>query len=274
MVNTSQTSSNRFIDNLPQTNKSLGQHWLSDPASLSAMCHAAELTKDDVILEIGPGIGTLTQLLVRQSKHVTAVEFDAALAHSLTKSVMGDNLTVVHQDILRFDLTAMPPDYKVVANIPYYLTSNLIRTLSETSNPPNQIVLLVQKEVAIRVAALPGNMSLLSVTAQYFWEVTTSLVVPAALFIPPPKVDSQILILKRRALPLYPDINNKQFFQLVKAGFASRRKTLVNSLSGGLRLPKPAVNQLLQAADVSSQVRPQELSIDDWHRIYLVVHTT
>lgn len=232
------------------------------------MCNAADIQDGDTVLEIGPGLGTLTELLVERADRVIAVEFDQKLALELPRRVPDSNLTVVHQDILRFDLTTLPAGYKVVANIPYYLTSNLIRVLSESTNPPAQVALLVQKEVAERVAAAPGDMSLLSVTAQYYWEVGLGDVVPARLFTPPPKVDSQILALKHRSLPLFVDTDARSFFRLVKAGFSNRRKTLLNSLSGGLQLEKPAVHTLLESAVITPTARPQELSLEQWHALY------
>jgi 16S rRNA (adenine1518-N6/adenine1519-N6)-dimethyltransferase len=180
---------------------------------------------------------------------------------------------VVTQDILSFDFTALPPRYKLIANIPYYLTSNLIRVISETTNPPEVAVLLVQKEVAERVAARPGDMSLLSVTAQYYWEVSLDRVVLAELFTPPPKVDSQILVLTRRAQPLFPNLDTKDFFRLVKAGYSQRRKTLLNSLSGGLQLDKPAVKLLCESVDIDPKRRAQTLSLQEWYNLYLSLNT-
>lgn len=248
--------------------KSLGQHWLRDGTSLQAMCDAAEVADGDTILEIGPGLGSLTALLVARAKQVVAIELDEMLAAGLPQRVLADNLHVVTQDILQFDLTSLPAGYKIVANIPYYLTSNLIRILSESVNPPVQAALLVQKEVAERVAAKPGGMSLLSVSAQFYWEVSLGRVVPAKLFTPPPKVDSQILIMKYRTPPLFPDVDPKQFFRLVKAGYAGRRKTLLNSLSAGLHLEKPATQELLECAGIQLDLRAQNLSLDDWHHLY------
>jgi 16S rRNA (adenine1518-N6/adenine1519-N6)-dimethyltransferase len=196
------------------------------------------------------------------------VEFDERLAKELGARVPADNLQVVSQDILSLDLTTLPPDYKVAANIPYYLTSNLIRVLSETPNPPRAAALLVQKEVAERVAAEPGAMSLLSVTAQFYWQVSLGQVVPAALFEPPPKVDSQILIMKRRLEPLF-DVDTKKFFRLVKAGFAQRRKTLLNSIGSGLHLSREDAQQLFEAADIAPGRRAQTLNLQEWHRLYL-----
>jgi 16S rRNA (adenine1518-N6/adenine1519-N6)-dimethyltransferase len=201
------------------------------------------------------------------------LEFDAKLARGLPARVPESNLEVVHQDILSFDLTTMPADYKVVANIPYYLTSNLIRVLSESPNRPSRAALLIQKEVAQRVAAKPGDMSLLSVTAQVYWEVSLGPEVPAELFTPPPKVDSQILTLNRLPKPLFEDVVPKDFFRLVKAGFAQRRKTLLNSLSSGLHETREQVTNWCEAADIVPTRRPQTLSLDEWHSLYRVINT-
>lgn len=253
----------------PIPKKSLGQHWLNDPASLHAMLLAADVQPEDTVLEIGPGPGSLTSLLVDSANQVIAVEFDEELARGLAKLVPADNLRVVRQDILRFDLTTMAPEYKVVANIPYYLTSKLVRVLSESANPPSVAALLVQKEVAERLAARPGQLSILGVTSQYYWEVSLDLVVAAELFTPPPKVDSQIVVLRRRAAPLFPDVDTRQFFRIVKAGFGEKRKTLLNSLSAGLHLDKTAVREWLSGAGIDPQLRAQALSLDDWHELYV-----
>lgn len=262
------------MGDLPFAKKSLGQHWLTDFHALSAMCDAAEVVDGDVILEVGPGLGTLTELLAERADRVVAVEFDEKLAAELPRRVPDSNVEVVNQDILRFDLTKMPAGYKVVANIPYYLTSNLIRVLSESSNSPAIAAILIQKEVAERVAAKPGSMSLLSVTAQYYWETSLDMVMPAKLFTPPPKVDSQILVLKRRQAPLFTDIDVQQYFRLVKAGFSNRRKTLSNSLSGGLHLDKERVRAILEKAGIKPTARPQELSLDQWYALLNVINNS
>ncbi|HEX8182636.1 MAG TPA: 16S rRNA (adenine(1518)-N(6)/adenine(1519)-N(6))-dimethyltransferase RsmA [Candidatus Saccharimonadales bacterium] len=256
------------MTNNPIPNKSLGQHWLDDELSLENMLIAADVQPDDVVLEIGPGPGALTRLLVQSAAAVTAVEFDPALARDLAKRVPAANLRVVQSDILRFDLTTMATDYKVVANIPYYLTSKLVRVLSESSNSPAIAALLVQKEVAERLAASPGQLSILGVTSQYYWEVSLGPVVGAELFTPPPKVDSQIVVLKRRDVLLFPDVDSKQYFRLVKAGFGAKRKTLLNSLSAGLHLDKQQTTALLEQASISPQLRAQNLSLDQWHELY------
>lgn len=252
----------------PIPNKALGQHWLDDDDSLNAMLQAAEVSAGDTVLEIGPGLGTLTRKLVVTAEKVIAVEFDDRLASSLSGRVPADNLEVVQQDILNFDLTQLPAGYKVVANIPYYLTSNLIRVLSESSNQPQKAVLLIQKEVAERVAAKPGAMSVLSVAAQFYWQVGLDRVVLAELFTPPPKVDSQIVVLTRRPAPLFADVDAKALFRLVKAGFGERRKTLRNSLSGGLHLSKEQVEALLASAGIDAGLRAQNLTLDQWHNLY------
>lgn len=256
------------MDNQPPTKKSLGQHWLNDTASLEAMVKAADVQSGDVVLEIGPGPGALTELLVARAERVVAVEFDKQLAADLPSQVPANNLQVVQQDILTFDLTTLPPDYKVVANIPYYLTSNLLRVLSDTPNPPIRAALLIQKEVAERVAAAPGSMSLLSVATQMYWQVSLGQLVPAELFLPPPKVDSQILMLERRAAPLFPDIEERLFFRLVRAGFSQRRKTLLNALSGGMHLSREAAQALCADADIEPGRRAQTLSLEEWHQLY------
>ncbi len=253
---------------LPNTKKSLGQHWLEDDFSLEAMLVAAEVSPADTVLEIGPGPGTLTERLVAQAKQIVAVEFDDALAKELPMRVPAKNLQVVRQDILSFDLTSLPEGYKVVANIPYYLTSNLLRNLCESPNHFSTAAILIQKEVAERVCAQPGDMSLLSVSVQFYCDAWLDLLVPAELFTPPPKVDSQILKLKFRAKPLFPDVDTKVFFRVVKAGFSQRRKTILNSLSAGLHLSKAQTSEMLGRADIKTSVRSQNLSLQEWHNLY------
>lgn len=254
--------------NDPYPRKSLGQHWLTDEAALLAIADAADIKPIDTVVEIGPGLGTLTLLLAKRARRVVAVELDTQLAAQLPKRVPADNLTIFQQDILHFDFTALEPGYKVVANIPYYLTSNLIRVLSETTNPPAGAVLLVQQEVAERVAAEPGDMSLLSVTAQWYWEVSLGVKVPARLFTPPPKVDSQVLILRRRPHSLFPNVDVRGYFRIVKAGFSQRRKTLLNSLSAGLQLSRQDTLGALERCSVDPQTRAQALSLEAWYKLY------
>jgi 16S rRNA (adenine1518-N6/adenine1519-N6)-dimethyltransferase len=246
------------------TKKSLGQHWLHDDRALDAIVEAGLVHEHDTVLEIGPGLGTLTQKLLDKGARVIAVEKDEALAADLPKKIDNLRLEIARQDILRFDLTRLPPNYKVVANIPYYLTSKLLRVLSESSNPPKIVTLLVQKEVAERICAKPGEMSLLSVSVQMYYETRLDRVVEAQLFAPPPKVDSQIVQLVRRQMPMFGEQNSKKLFRVVKAGFSSRRKTLENSLSGGLASEKSGIREVLIQANIDPTSRPQDLSPKQW----------
>jgi 16S rRNA (adenine1518-N6/adenine1519-N6)-dimethyltransferase len=161
----------------------------------------------------------------------------------------------------------MPKGYKVVANIPYYLTSNLLRVLCESPNPPATIVLLVQKEVAERVVAQPGNMSILSATVQFYCEASLGHKVPALLFTPPPKVDSQILILHTRNRPLF-TVDTQKFFALIKAGFSQKRKKLRTSISAGLGITKEETEKLLISSHIDPNDRPQMLTLNQWYALY------
>lgn len=254
-----------------QAKKSLGQHWLNDQPTLEAIAQAANLTPTDTVLEIGPGQGSLTSQLLPRAGKVIAIELDTILAHSLPTQLKAANLEVIHGDILTFELSQLPVGYKVVANIPYYLTSNLIRVLSESTNPPSLMILLVQKEVAQRLAAQPGQMSLLSVSAQLYYEPKLGQTVPAELFEPPPKVDSQVIVLARRPQPLFTNLDSKQYFKVVKAGFSGRRKKLRSSLAAGLQIDKAKADYLLYQANIDGNLRAQNLSLNDWHKLYTAV---
>lgn len=238
---------------------------------MAHIADCAELTPDDTVLEIGPGLGTLTSELLRRSKKVVAVEFDAELARKLPAQFPGKNLEVITSDILSFDLESLPADYSVVANVPYYITSKIIQLLMTAENKPKTAVLLVQKEVAQRLAARPGHMSILAVSAQLFADVTLGDIVPAVFFTPPPKVDSQVVILRTRVTPFLTDIDEKDFFRVVKAGFSSKRKKLRSSLSGGLKISKPEVEDLLARAGISPDSRAEALALDDWARLTRIV---
>ena len=247
--------------------KSLGQHWLKDPEILAEIAAAAELAADDVVLEIGPGLGTLTSRLLARASAVTAVEFDGDLARKLPGQFPGKNLTVIHEDILQFDLNQLPRGYKVVANVPYYITSKIVEKLMTAEHKPRLAVLLVQKEVAQRIAAEPGEMSILAVSAQIFAEAELDIEVPRQFFTPPPKVDSQVVVLRTRAEPLVAPQDQKDFSRIVKAGFSAKRKKLRSSLSGGLGIDKSATEELLKSAGISPDARAEDLAIDDWQRL-------
>jgi 16S rRNA (adenine1518-N6/adenine1519-N6)-dimethyltransferase len=251
------------------TKKSLGQHWLHDKTILDAIVESAEVSERDYVLEVGPGLGTLTQALLDRGANVTALEFDQDLIPKLIKKFTNcDKVAIIEGDIRTYDYSSMPDNYKVVANIPYYLTSNLIRSLSETSNQPAITSLLIQKEVAERICAKPGQMGILSVVSQLYFECSLDIEVPAELFTPPPKVDSQVVKLVRRDKKLF-EVDTDKYFNLVKAGFSEKRKTLRNSLSGGLGISKEEAEGLLENSELSPTARAQELSLSDWYELYL-----
>lgn len=258
--------------------KSLGQHWLHDGLALEAMLVAAEVKASDVVLEIGPGLGTLTERILRVNAQVHAVEFDQDLLKGLEKKfrqIDPARIQIVQGDIRTFNFGEMPERYKIVANIPYYLTANLMRILAdEPTHKPTHASLLMQKEVAERITERPGNMSFISVLTQYYYESGLGMEVPAELFTPPPKVDSQILILKRRETPLFVNVDTKEFFRIAKAGFSAKRKKLRSSLSAGLRISKPEAEALLVNAGIDPNLRAQALALEDWHQLYLAIRSS
>jgi 16S rRNA (adenine1518-N6/adenine1519-N6)-dimethyltransferase len=247
--------------------KELGQHWLTDRTVLTAIANAAGIEQADTVLEIGPGLGTLTSELLKRAWKVIAVEFDSELATKLPGQFPGKNLTVTNADILSFDLDSLPKNYVVVANVPYYITSKIVQKLMTANNKPRVAVLLVQKEVAQRIAAKPGDLSLLGISAQVYAETELGIEVPKQFFTPPPKVNSQVIILRTRAESLVSSENEKKFFLMAKAGFSAKRKKLRSSLAGGLAVDKANAEELLIRAGVSPDVRAEDLSIADWLRL-------
>ena len=252
-------------------NKSLGQNWLRDREVLSKIADYAEITKNDTVLEIGPGLGTLTSELLKRAEKVIAVEFDDELARKLLAQFPGKKLEVVPGDILRFDLSNLSPGYKVVANIPYYITNKIVQMFMTAKNKPSVVVLLVQKEVAERLAAKPGKMSILSVSAQVFAEVVLGDVISAKMFTPVPKINSQVVIMRTRQDLFFDNIDEADFFKVVKAGFSSKRKKLRSSLAGGLKMSKEEIEVILEKANISPDVRAETLNLDDWVRLTHIV---
>ena len=253
-------------------NKNLGQHWLKDEQVLNHITDCADVSHKDTVLEIGPGLGTLTSALAQKADKVIAVEFDQILAGKLQKSFINSKkVAIVQSDILDFDLSKLPKGYKVVANVPYYITAKIVHLLTTAVNPPGKIALLVQKEVAERLAAKPGNLSILGVSAQYYAEVSLGDVVPAEFFTPPPKADSQVVILKTREQVLFKDIDEKTFFRVVKAGFSAKRKKLRSSLSAGLNISKEDAEKLLGQADINPDLRAEALSLEQWAEISRII---
>jgi len=247
-----------------QPKKSLGQHWLSDVKSLDSVVEMGQVKAGDRVLEIGPGLGTLTARLLKVGAEVIAVEYDQELFEVLEAQNV-ENLNVVHEDILRFNLKNMGPDYKIVANIPYYLSGKLLRKLMDTTSPPTIASLLLQKEVAERLAARPGKLTILGVLIQHYFKVELGPVIKAELFDPIPKVDSQIVKLISRPEPI--KVNTKFFKRLVKAGFGEKRKKLINSLAGGLDLEKNQLKSILKQLGLSPDVRAQQLTLDEWYEL-------
>ena len=267
-------------------NKSLGQHWLRDREILDQIAIEAEINEGDFILEVGPGLGTLTSSLLRaggKTGRVLAVEFDPDLARKLPAQFPGKNLTVINEDFLNFDLNKLPKNYKVAANVPYYITSKIVEKLLTPTDKPQVAALLVQKEVAERICAPAGELSVLSIAAQLYAKVELGVFVSRELFTPPPKVDSQVVILKileKNKLELFNEKNNlkiseKQFFRVVKAGFAARRKKISKALSANLALNREQTIQLLSQAKISPDIRAQDVNIEEWLEItrYFLIST-
>jgi 16S rRNA (adenine1518-N6/adenine1519-N6)-dimethyltransferase len=256
------------MNDLPYANKTLGQHWLSDFGTLKYITDFAEVKETDTVLEVGPGVGTLTEVLAAKASKVVAVEYDERLATSLAAQFTNTNVEVIPDDILHFETSSLPDHYKLVANIPYYLTSNLLRVLLEGKNPPESMTLLVQKEVAERIAARPGKLSVLAISVQFYCEVELGRVVSAHMFTPPPKVESQVIKMTMLDKPRF-SVDTDKFFSLIKAGFSEKRKKLKTSLCHGLGISKAETEKLLGDAKIDSNMRAQELSLDEWHQLYL-----
>ncbi|MEO7295265.1 MAG: 16S rRNA (adenine(1518)-N(6)/adenine(1519)-N(6))-dimethyltransferase RsmA [Candidatus Limnocylindria bacterium] len=248
--------------------KSLSQNFLTDPETLDAIVAAAELEAGDNVVEVGPGLGVLTRRLLAAGASVTAVEVDPRLAEYLRRELYGvDRFELIEADALSLHPREFFPgqSIKVVANIPYHITSPLLHTFLEGDRPPELTVLLVQLEVAERVAAPPGRMSYLSVFAQNVATAEMLQRVPAAVFEPAPSVDSAILRLRRRDLPAVaagPD--REPFYRVVQAGFRQRRKQVHNGLSRELPVEREVVEAALGACGVDGERRPQTLTIDEW----------
>ena len=248
--------------------KSLSQHFLTDPAALDAIVDAAELRRGDRVVEIGPGLGVLTRRLLAAGASVIAVELDARLAEWLRRELYGiEGFELIEADALTIhprDLFVGEP-FKVVANIPYHITSPLLHAFLEGERPPELTVLLVQLEVAERVAAAPGQMSYLSVFAQNVAEAEVVTRVPADAFEPPPDVDSAVLRLRRRPDPVVPSGEGREpFYRVVQAGFRQRRKQVHNGLSRELPVSREEVDAALAGCGVDGDRRPQTLSVAEW----------
>ncbi|MBD3248109.1 ribosomal RNA small subunit methyltransferase A [Candidatus Falkowbacteria bacterium] len=254
--------------------RSKGQNFLISEKIYDKIVKFAELEKDDTVMEVGPGLGFLTAKLASQAKEVIAVELDDKLAGFLKDAINSqnvDNVKVINQNVLDLDLSSIlsspKAKFKIVANLPYNITSVFLRRfISENQIKPELMVLMLQKEVAQRICAGPGEMSLLACSVQLYADCEVALDVPASKFWPQPKVDSAIIKLRTKNEELR--IDEKQFFQMLKFGFAAKRKMLRNNLSAGYRIKPAEADEKLNAAGIKSTLRPQDLSVDDWLKVY------
>jgi 16S rRNA (adenine1518-N6/adenine1519-N6)-dimethyltransferase len=251
--------------------KGLGQHYLTDPNILSAIVDAAELPSDAVVIEVGPGPGTLTAALAPVAGRLIAIELDDRLAPMLAQLYADwPQVHIVHGDALQLapsEVLAQTGDitpYFVLGNIPYYITSPLLRHFLEADPPPVRMVFTLQLEVARRIVARPPQMSLLAVSVQAYARPTIVRKLPPGAFTPPPKVHSAVLRLDVLPQPLVPLDQRDVFFRVVKAGFGQKRKTLRNSLSAGLHLAPAIIEEALRTADLNPKQRAQELDIPQW----------
>ena len=271
--------------------KSLGQNFLIDEKVLSKIIQASELDKNDFVLEIGPGLGTLTNELVKKCRRVVAIEKDKKMVEILEaekpKATLANvafgfsaSLKIINDDILKINLeelikktvfqnTALnskDKKYKLISNIPYYITSPIIKLFLENSIQPELIVLLVQKEVAERICAKPGKLSILALSVQIYGKPEIINYVDKSSFYPEPKVDSAILRIKNIKKE-FSDEYYKELFKIIKFGFSSKRKKLVNNLSAGLQIKKEEGESILQKTKINLNARAQELSLEDWKRL-------
>jgi 16S rRNA (adenine1518-N6/adenine1519-N6)-dimethyltransferase len=261
--------------------KRLGQHFLIDEAVLERILSAAELSHRDIVVEVGPGLGILTEELAKRGAKVIAVELDSKLVDILRKRLVPfPNVKIIHADILKVapqqllqnNLTAseLAQGYKVIANLPYYITSPVLRHFLEAQLRPSEMVVMVQKEVGEAIAANPGRMSLLSVRTQFYSKPTIISYVPAASFHPPPKVDSVILHLDVYPQPPIEVSDIAGFFDIVMHGFSSPRKQLRNSLAHSLEMPPSQVALLLGKAGIEAKRRAETLSLEEWRELWKI----
>ena len=255
--------------------KGLGQHFLIDEKALETIIIAAELSPEDIVIEVGPGLGVLTIELARRAGKVIAVELDTKLASLLKRRLTSlPNVNIVNADILKVSpsqLLGEENNYKVVANLPYYVTSPILRYFVEASPKPSLMVVMVQKEVGTAIAASPGKMSLLAISLQVYSKPKIISYVSSQSFYPPPKVDSAIVRFDLFPEPAVKIADIDGFFKVVRCGFSSPRKQLRNSLAHGLEVKPAEVGLLLEKARIEPQRRAETLSLEEWARLYEVL---
>ncbi len=253
-----------------RADKKLGQNFLHDDSALIKICETAEISDSDSVLEIGPGLGSLTRYLAASSADLTVVELDPDLLPPL-KWILKPypHVKIIHGDILKLNIADIikKQNYIVAANIPYNITSAIIRHLLESEIKPKRIVLTIQKEVAQRICEEPGDLSLLALSVQVYGKPSLQAVIPAESFHPIPKVDSAILRIDIYDEPLIEKELLDTFFKLIKAGFSQKRKMLRNSLASGLHISSQVVDELLESASIESKRRAEALSIAEWQRL-------
>lgn len=259
--------------------KGLGQNFLIDGNIVRKICEEGEISKEDDILEIGPGIGTLTEELSYKANKVVAVELDKSLFPILDETLAGcNNVEIVPGDILKIDLSKLfsekfeSENIKIVANLPYYITTPIIGRLLEEELDIDSILVMVQSEVAERMKASPGTKDYgsLSVFVQYYTDPEIVLSVPKTAFIPRPNVDSAVIKLKIRKEKIELE-DRETFFKVVKAAFSQRRKTILNSLSSGLKTDKGTIRAILEKADIDPKLRAENLTIEDFSKISAIL---
>lgn len=247
--------------------KSLGQNFLHDPNALEKIVATAELMPDDTVIEIGPGTGALTKVLAGQARHVFSIEIDERMRPILDSELAPySNVYLVYDDILKVDVLQLvgARDFVVVANVPYYITSAILRHLLEVHRRPRRIVLTIQHEVAERIIAPPGDMNLLAVSVQFYGKAEIVTRLKPGVFWPRPDVDSAVIRIDTFDAPPVdvPDVD--LFFRVVKAGFSQKRKQLKNALSGGLGIKSKAAGELLEAAGIDPTRRAETLTLEEW----------
>lgn len=249
-------------------NADLGQNFLIERKYLEKIIDAAEPLKEMMVLEIGPGIGVMTKILSLHAGKVIAVEVDPRMV-TILKTVCSrcTNLTVKIMDVRDFDPTSLG-NYKVVANLPYYITSNVIRKFLEEKNKPKEMIIMVQKEVAERICATPNKMSMLGISVQFYGQPKMVGIVPREAFYPTPQVNSAIVKITTYKTPIFSDVNPGKFFDLCRAGFGGKRKQLANALLGFGPYEKGEIISKLKKAGINPERRAETLSLDEWRKLY------
>ena len=257
--------------------KSLGQNFLHDKEVIEKIVRLSDIKKDDSIIEIGPGDGILTEELIKTGAPVFAIEIDKDLIENLQDRFRYNyNCTIINDDVRSFNLPIFLQEqnidkYKVVANLPYYITSLIIRLFLESAIQPSEMIVMVQKEVAERICAKPGSMSVLAVSVQFYGMPEYLFTVSANSFEPVPKVDSAVIRIKN-IKRTFEGIDEKKFFRVVRVGFSSKRKKLINNLSGGLHIDKQVLEKIIKSLNFDKNIRAQELSLSNWKNLYFLLN--